>query len=217
MKKNLFILVLCVFFASTSFAQMKFGVTAGLNGAGLVYGGDYNEETAIKNTLICFQAGLVFDLGFTENISIVPELLFSQRGAFQKFEQIDNKQNTQSIYLTFNYLQLPVNLAFKFNAGRSSKMSIFAGPYVGYMISAEHKTETDWDGEKETETEKFEIGSNEDQLKALDYGVNAGLGFHWGNGMFLKLQYNMGLNSILNVSNPTYKNRNIALTLGFMF
>ena len=217
MKKNLLILVLSILFTGTSFAQTKFGITAGFNGSGISYGGEYDKESAVAGTLVGFQVGLLVDLGITENISVIPEILYSQRGAFQKYEEEGNSKNTQSITYVFNYLQLPVNLAFKFNIGSSSKMSLFAGPYFGYLLSAEGKLETDIDGEKNEEKEKFEIGSNEDQFKALDYGVNAGLGFHWGNGMFLKLQYNLGLNNIVNFSEPTWKNKNVAITLGYTF
>ena len=217
MKKNVFILVLCVFFVGTSFSQVKVGITGGLNAAGFIHGGEYDDEEKIGGTLVTFQAGLVADLKLTENISVVPELLFSQRGGYQKWEVVENKENTIEATITLNYVQLPVNLALYINAGKSSKLSIFAGPYAGYLLSGKGKIDTNFDGEKESQSEKIEIGSGEDQKKALDYGINAGLGYHFGSGAFLKLQYNLGLNNLNNYTSTTIKNRNIAFTVGYFF
>ena len=214
MKKTLFILLLSILFAGTSFAQVKVGVTVGLNSSSFSETGDEAEE---YNYLIGLQAGLVVDFKITEIVSVIPELLFSQRGAYQLFEQVGNAKNTQKNYCILNYLQLPLNLAANFKVGQSSKFTVFAGPYAGYLLNAQQKIETEIDGEKTTETEDIKIGSGKEEMKALDYGINIGAGYQFGNGMFIKVQYNLGLNNLYNYDSRTLKNRNLAITIGYYF
>jgi len=214
MKKSLFILVFSILFAGTSLAQVRFGITTGLNFSS--FSGDKNFNGDSWGYLVGFQGGLVVDIGITENFSIIPELLYSQRGAYNKYEEIENKKNTVEFSFILNYLQVPVNLAYKLNVG-SSKLSLFAGPYVGYALSGQFKTDYNMDGEKESEKEDIEFGSDVEQMKALDYGVNIGAGFEFGSGMFLKLQYNMGLNNLSNDNSANVKNTNVAFTVGYLF
>jgi len=213
MKKAFFILVLSIIFTGTSFAQVKLGLTAGLNISTL----SMSEKNEVDwGYLAGFQGGLLIDCGITNNFSIIPELLISQRGAFLWVEEVDNSDNYIKNYFTINYLQVPLNLTYKIKLGKSAKFLLFAGPYVGYALSASTETEISYNGLKESEKEKVEIGPDEDQLKALDYGVNIGTGVQFGK-IFLKVQYNLGLNNLNNYDVPTTKNVNVGLTLGYYF
>ena len=209
MKKTILLGVLSLIFASVSFAQVQVGITAGLSGSSFIESG---EDAQDFNYLVGFQGGLVVDFNLTPKFSVIPELLFSQRGAYQKFEEADNSKNTIKYFCTINYVQLPVNVAYKFNP----KWFIFAGPYVGYAISGSQKQETNINGEKETETEDIEFGSGISQMNPLDYGVNFGAGMNFGKG-FIKLQYNLGLGNLYNHSSATLKNTNGAITVGYFF
>ena len=197
MKRTFIVGILSILFVSASFAQTRIGITAGLNASNVNISGDGNSVSS--NYKAGFQAGLVADFGISENFSIIPELLFSQRGC--KFKGFDGS-------LTLNYLQLPVNLAYKFDVGYGSKLFIFAGPYVGYGISGKSK----FDGS----SEDVKFGSKEDEMKALDFGINVGVGYEYEK-VFFKLQFNPGLINLNNYDTPTTKNTNIAVTAGYFF
>ena len=215
MKRTLFILVLSILFAGTSFAQVKFGITTGLNISSFSESG---SDAEVYNYIAGLQGGLVVDFNITENFSVIPEILFSQLGAYQLYEEERNSKNTYSYYWILNYLQVPLNFAYKINVGSSHKFTLFAGPYAGYLLSAQYKVESDIDGAKKTEKEEdIKIGSGENEVKALDFGINAGIGFQFGNGIFIKTQYNLGLNNLSNNSNSTLKNKNVAITIGYYF
>jgi len=199
MKKVLFVGILCILSVSATFAQTRFGVTAGLNTSNIT-GDDVNGKYKAG-----FQAGLVADFGITENFSVIPELLFSQRGGKENLGD-----GTYS--MTLNYLQLPVNLAYKFHVGYGSKLFIFAGPYVGYGISASEKIT----GSGASASVPLEFGSGTEQIKPLDFGVNAGIGYQYEK-IFFKLQYNLGLANMSNVESASMKNTNIAVTVGYFF
>ncbi|MCL1821946.1 MAG: PorT family protein [Prolixibacteraceae bacterium] len=206
MKKLLFVGILSILFVSASFAQVKIGLTAGFNTSRLLF---EDENTDFKAG---FQAGVVADLGITPNFSVIPELLFSQRGGKEEFEEGGTKETSTT---TLNYLQLPVNCAYKFDVGAGSKFMIFAGPYIGYGLSGKAKYAAEEDGEKFDDSADIKFGSDKD-LKALDFGVNAGVGYQYEK-IFFKLQFNQGLSNLSNESSYKMKNQNIAVSVGYFF
>ena len=74
MKKVLSVVILNILFISSAFARPpEIGVTAGLNVSNTTRFSDNSFKGG-------FQAGVIADFGITNNFSIIPELLFSQRG-----------------------------------------------------------------------------------------------------------------------------------------
>lgn len=216
MKKILFTGILSALFVSASFAQVKFGVTAGLNVSKFNLGGDYSSEEKFDYKA-GFQAGVVADLALNENFSIIPELLFSQRGSKRKVTMTE--EGISVIIkddITLNYLQLPINAAYKFDMGLNSKFLVFAGPYLGYGLSAKEKAETTTDGVSISASQDIKFGSKDDELKPIDYGVNLGIGYQFEKILF-KLQYNLGLNNLDNEKNYSMKNANFAVSAGYLF
>jgi len=187
MKKIFLTGILSILFVGISFAQARIGATAGLNVS--TYTGDVSDAVDFKAG---FQAGLVVDLGITESFSVIPELLFSQRGA--KFKGGNVSQ-------TLNYLQLPINAAYKLEAGYGSKVIIFAGPYLGYGISG---------------SDGIKFGSKIEEVKPFDFGLNFGLGYQFEK-IFFKLQCNPGLLNMNNGSDIKIRNLNLAVTAGYFF
>ena len=205
MKKIFLTLVLCSF-AGAMFAQgLKFGVTAGLNVS--------NEVTKLGPISLepdwkaGFQAGVFLDYALTSNLSLVPELLFAQRGGILKPE------GGVSLTETLNYIQLPINLAYKFDLGNEQKFFPFAGIYLGYGISGTSKEK----GGIFSVSHDVKFGSGEnDDMKAFDYGLNLGVGYQYSHIIF-RLQYNLGIANLSNVDDRIYKNKNFAATVGYMF
>jgi hypothetical protein len=203
MKKVLFTVVLCCV-AATTFAQLnvKFGVTAGLNVSNeTLSAGSFSLSPDWKAG---FQAGVIADLSLSPSLSIMPELVFSQKGCKSDVE-------TVTVTETINYLTLPVNLAYKFDLGLAGTLFPFAGPYVGYALSGNYK--------EGSESVKINFGSDEDEYKALDFGLNFGLGYQFEKLLF-RLQYNLGLSNIGNViegADYSVKNKNVAVSVGYFF
>jgi len=207
MKKILLSLVLCGF-VGASFAQMNFGVTAGLNVS--------NATVKSQNTTTTFdwkpgfQVGVFMDYALTPELSLIPELLFTQRGMKQDL----SKYGTTGTYsMTLNYLQLPINVAYKFDLEAAGKLFPFAGLYLGYGLSGSWKDTSP--GGRSGDV-KFGSDANKHDLKPLDFGLNIGAGYQFTNYIF-KLQYNLGLANLSNRSGGTEKNSNIAVTLGYQF
>lgn len=216
MKKICFIGFLSVLFVSASFAQPKIGVTAGLNASKLNVSG---EGAPSFNFKAGFQAGVIADFAITENFSIMPELLFGQRGTKYKESTVEKGIPVDAtVSMTLNYLQLPVNAAYKFDVGSGSKVFVFAGPYFGYGLSSKAKAKAKAQGTEISVpmNDQFKFGSGVDEIKPFDFGLNVGVGYMYEK-VFFKLQYNQGLINMNNDSDGTVKNMNLAVTVGYFF
>jgi len=186
MKKIFITGLMSILIAGISFAQMpRIGVTAGLNASNINGTGNKNKAG--------LQAGLVADFSVIENFSVIPELLFSQRG------YSNDLLGGATSGITLNYIQLPVNAAYKFGVGNGSKVLVFAGPYFGYGISA-----TD------------AVFGSTGVYNRFDFGFNAGAGYEFEK-IFFKLQVNPGLINISHSSVVKSKNINVAVSAGYFF
>lgn len=190
-------------------AQVKFGVTAGLNVSNeTVKYGSFSIEPDWKAG---FQAGVFLDCALTSQLSIIPELLFTQRGCKLSDEDEDSGVKATNT-LTLNYLQLPINLAYKLDLGSGQQLFPFVGLYAGYGISGKMKVKAG----SYSASGDVEFGSKDDEVKPLDFGLNIGVGYQYSSILF-KLQYNLGLANLDNEDDCTTKNKNLAISVGFMF
>jgi opacity protein-like surface antigen len=211
MKKIFLTLVLCSFVVGMFAQDARLGVTAGLNVSNEVSkSGSISLETDWKAG---FQVGVLLDYALTSNLSLVPEFLFSQRGGALKSE-LDSSLGGGKITQTetLNYLQLPINLAYKFDLGNEQKLFPFAGVYLGYAMSGTQKIKSG----NISNSEDVKFGSKENESNAFDYGLNFGVGYQYSRIIF-RLQYNLGIANMSNVNNTTATNKNFAVTAGYMF
>jgi hypothetical protein len=184
-------------------AQTSFGPMLGLNlsNANTKVFGD-KIDTKMK---IGFHVGAIANIAIGDHFSIMPGVLYSGKGA-----KIDDVDATASL----NYIEVPINVAYWFGQPDGGRFFIQAGPYLGYCLGGKAKI----DG---MDDETFKIGNDEmeDDFKALDFGVNLGLGYKLPMGLFAKAQYGLGLANILpgGDSDNSWKNSNISISVGWLF
>jgi len=227
MKKMYVMAAAAMLFAGSAVAQVGFGVEAGLNLNNLA--DKYEGETTSNQIKTGFHAGIFADLGISNNFSIAPGLRYSMKGGL-----MEGNYNTQiggvsasvedKHKLTYHYVELPVNFVYKTGTPGSGRFLIGAGPYVAYMVNAQEKLKrtTRVFGQEEMEEvsdRQIPIGEKEDdELKALDYGAQAFLGYQAPGGVFGKVGSQVGFaNTLLHGSSTFYsKNYNFFATIGFM-
>lgn len=188
--KKLLVVSLVVLFAISANAQFKLGVTGGLNVAGMT-------GVGFDKSLMGFHAGLIADISLGP-IGVQPGLEFSQKGA--KASEGDSK-------LTLNYIDVPVNLAYKIGLP-GAKILLLAGPNFGYGLSGT----SSFGGE----SNDIKFGSEAGQTKRMDLGLNLG-----GGVQFLKLQgtisYTLGLTNLNNDGGDAVKNNVLKVSLAYFF
>ena len=163
--KNKNILMALMLFVSTieSFAQVKFGIRAGLNASNISF-----TNLPDRTERFGFHVGGFADVPLVPNfMSIQPELSYSVKGAGFKFL---NERQT----LNMNYIDFLLPVAFKLD-----KFQIQVGPFASYLIS--------------TPDYKFYNDNTVtvDAFKKYDAGLTAGLSYNFSKIM-IGVRYNQG-------------------------
>ncbi len=203
MKKFFLLLTLATalnFGANAQDKKVSFGVKAGLAFPNLDFATSGVSLNLTAKT--SFYVGAVADVKVSNIFSVQPGLIFSSKGAMFKSPGIDD------ISFNFDYLELPLNLVANFQAG-PGKFFAGAGPYAAYAISGNQKAGT--------VTVDADFGSDDDEFKRMDVGLNLLTGYQLKNGLSLNVGYGIGLGNIYNDSSTTVKNKVFSVGLGFMF
>ena len=234
MKKVYVALAAAMMIAGSAAAQVKFGVEGGVNLNNLA--DQYEDETNSNQIKFGFHAGVIGDIGVSPHFSVVPGLRYSMKGGEVDFEYNDfvPGTNTPAVIeeknkLTYHYVELPINVVYKTGMEGSGRFLVGAGPYIAYMVNAQNKWNTTMQwynelnepiGNSDKGAEQLGIGNDDDdEVKALDYGAQAFIGYQLPMGMLVKGGAQVGFaNTLPNGSNTFYqKNYNFFLTLGYMF
>jgi hypothetical protein len=169
MKRVSLLLLACIAFALTTSAQVKFGGKAGINIANLP--GKTEGEKNDYDSKVGLHIGALVEIPISESFSVMPELNFDQMGAKTDFLG-------QELKLNLNYISVPV-LA-KFNV---SGLGIYAGPQIGFLMSAKAKADDDDEDVK-------------DSFKSTNFGAIFGAEYNLPMGLFISARYNLGLSKI---------------------
>jgi hypothetical protein len=141
------------------------------------------DEVSDENMKVGFNAGFFAKLPVTRGFSIQPELLYTSKGAKEKYNNIIAGQGEYRFNL--NYIELPVlaviNVAKNFN--------IHAGPYISYLAAANIKNLHD----DHSQDEIAELDA--DNFNRFDYGLVGGLGIDISN-FTIGARYNYGLREV---------------------
>ena len=165
---------------------ITFGIKGGLNVSD--FSGDIKNNTFRTSVHL----GVFSEIMISDNFSLQPELLYSGQGYSGRVLPGFSRSK-------YDYINFPV-LAKIYIA---KKISIEAGPQIGFLVSAKEKTSDD----------KITIPNQ----KTVDFGLNLGLAYDLKNGVFFQTRYNLGLSNINSGSNVNafkYTNSVIQVSVG---
>ncbi len=214
---KLSIVVLLLVNGTESFAQ-TFGIKVGLNLSNMIMKDDdetYSEEFKMKPG---FHFGPTIEIPISELFSFESGLMLSTKG-YKESVKISyggciSERNTK-VYML--YIDIPLTAKVTFDVGGTKLFGTF-GPYIGMGLCGKMKYIKIY--EIDEEVEKISFGSNkeEDDLKALDYGLTAGIGFTL-NSTQIGISYALGLANLSNYSEDHYKikNRVLGISIGYKF
>lgn len=233
-------LLIVAAFAFSAQAQVELGVKAGSNFNNIrqdFKNSDFEMDTKIKPG---FQLGVTADVPFYDNFSFQVGLIYSGKGYSFDMDAIlenisggdpDGASIDGYFRTTFNYIEVPLNFAFKANS-----FQIFAGLYVAVGLSGNQKYDYTVTYQGHSESDKGEIkmkpayevvnhSNEEGAFTALDYGFNAGVGYKVGP-VLIQAGYSLGLGNMT----PAYEgdpaserddykisNRVITLSVSYFF
>jgi hypothetical protein len=169
------VLVFAVLIASTASAatNIKFGIKAGASSSNVKWSDDFGDETSVTEPT--FGAFAIFELSPT--LAIQPEINYLVTGEKWDITDGTNVEN-------FTYLHIPILLRARLMKEGKFVPVVFAGPAVGFLLSAK-------DGGEDVK----------EYFKSTDFGVDLGLGAEIALGKMKALidfRYYMGLTNAFN-------------------
>ena len=174
MKKIILSLALLAGAAGAANAQIKYGVKGGFNGA--TFSGTDSKGSEYKAG---FAAGAFLNFPITENVSVQPEFLYSQKGA-----SVDTYQGlaNRTLKSTVGYVDIPVLV--RYTVGEDGKGLFFeGGPQGSLVVSNRDFFQTGGINTQQNEN----TGTGD--LNKVVLGYTAGLGYQITSGLSVGLRY----------------------------
>ena len=226
-RKSILFLIVSLFILSGTNAQKSSIILRGaLNLANVSISESGRVDDA--KTLTSFQAGFIGDFSLGQFVSLQPGLLVSGKGSkTQSGETSDAnyfKATTNPIYL-----EVPLNLVFKFGANGGPNFFAGAGPYVAIGIAGKNKIEGKFLGtsfsseddivwsDDDPTTLNYEEGAGFGIMKRFDYGLNGTAGIDLKKAV-ISVNYGLGLAKLQSGSDnedDNNKHRVLSFTIGF--
>jgi len=226
-RKSILFLIASLFILSGTNAQKSSIILrGGLNLANVTITENGRVDDA-KN-LASFQAGFIGDFSLGQFVSLQPGLLVSGKGS-----KTQSGETTDANYFkaTTNpiYLEVPLNLVFKFGAHGGPNFFAGAGPYLAIGIAGKNKIEGKFLGtsfsseddivwsDDDPTTLNYEEGAGFGIMKRFDYGLNGTAGIDLKKAV-ISVNYGLGLGKLQSGSDnedANNKHRVLSFTVGF--
>jgi hypothetical protein len=209
MKKSMLFLLIILALCVQIVNAQTFGIKGGVNFANLNV--SVSGMSVSPNSLTGFHIGPVAEFKLKESLFFNTGLLYSMKGAKVEEEMTDASGTTTD---KINYLEIPLNLAYKFPINEKSRFFIQAGPYLAYGLS----------GTEESGGESFDLFSSDGGMKRFDYGLGFGGGVQFGS-IAASVNYQLGLANLLEPMSSIFfepsdiklKNKVLQISLAYMF
>lgn len=220
------LLATLLFTTTISFAQTKLGIQAGGLASSFRLKGEDFDNGKYKMTA-GFKVGVFAEIPVSEKVFLSPELNYVFKGG-KVSNDISNDAGSGRIEISTktNYLELPLNLIYKFNGANESGFYLGAGASVGMGLSGEVITSvTGTDQGKPVDEEehlqlKFDGKNTEDQyahIKRFEWGANAVAGYQLNSGLGIQLQYRPNFTNLSVEKGVSYKNNYLGLNIRYRF
>ncbi len=201
MKRAVLLMVaLCLVLSVSALGQddtkmlSAFGLKGGLNLA------NFSGDIENNKSMVAFGGGVFGKITPSPTICIQPEVLFMQKGAEDDVEGGEK--------LKLNYIEVPVLVKYMIPTEGNINPSIFAGPAVSFLMSADYGDE-----------------DMKDYIKSVDFGLAFGAGADiaigdGGGKVTFDGRYTLGLSNINDADDSdeiSVKNGVITFMVGYAF
>lgn len=158
--------------------------------------------------------GVGMEYALSEIMSLQPSLYLSSKGAkFSGSTNVLGKDFKGDVTYNQTYLELPVNLQFRFNAAGNTNIVVAGGPYFAYGIGGK-TTNTVAAGGNSVEKKVDTFGKDGSNLNRFDAGINIEAGLEFG-AILVGINTQLGVCRLGESGSP--RNANIGVTVGYKF
>jgi outer membrane protein with beta-barrel domain len=206
MKKMILSCLAAAVLATGAKAQMAIGPEGGINISNYTgfSGGQYLNTTIQTGIRI---GGVVQDP--------ISHSFYIERGLFYVMNGFKMDVPAGNASARINTAELPLNLLYKFHANRAGdRVFIGIGPYLAFNMTGRYKVTA------ASVDRKLSFGSDDhDDMKIVDFGAGASIGYQVGNGVFIRAHAQMGFVNLkpYGDENNALYNTNYGVTIGYLF
>jgi hypothetical protein len=212
MKNTIIILATIFCMMHNLYAQDKIniGVKGGINIASMSNVGSASasfgsSSSSNKNKpRILPHFGIYSEIKVNDVFSFQPELLFSMKGYSNEAKAINGFTSSSSETnnkLALSYIDIPLQMRFNFN-----KFHILAGPYIGFLVAATYKTNSEVIiGSSSSKSESK--STSKENFNSPEAGIYLGAGYELENGLSFGARWCRGLSDVTD-NNSTAGNNN---------
>jgi len=175
--------------------SQKIGLKVGLNLNNIAQ--DFSDPAGELSTKlkVSYHFGAIVDFELSDKFGIQPGLILSSKGFSYDDLSGDDYDRTR-----LNYLEIPLNARLNF----STDFHALFGPYLAFGLGGVNKYRYEANNDESKDGVDFgpaevpitALDNDEFPLRALDYGLNIGLGYTSGP-IAINLGYGLGLNNII--------------------
>lgn len=198
-------LLLATLFSLLSFSvhsqnNLRFGIKAGVNTAGIYYPDGAFAYTANYSP----NAGFISEFSFTNKLLIQGEMLYNR-----KFAPLNAPVGVGSYFITskLDYIDVPV--VAKYNLFKN--FAIEAGPQLGILLRKKHFLVTYPNNFEQSE--EIEVNN----INNFELSGVIGFQYKFTNSLFAQFRYSHGLTDVYKNDWAKVKNSIIGLSLGYLF
>lgn len=199
--KVVILMALSLVFSANSFAQVQWGIKAGLNASTQSEIGNICDDNGLR---VGFNSGVIAKVQMNDWLALKSGLDYQLKGL-----KCDVTGEESKLENKLSYLVLPVKAEFSASekAGFKNGQRLFfsTGPYLGYLLDAKQTI-----GGLTTDLE---------DLNDVDFGWSFELGFEFpvfkSNALQVSLNYDMGLSEV--AESTDVQNKSASFNLGFLF
>ncbi|MBS1584844.1 MAG: PorT family protein [Bacteroidetes bacterium] len=232
------LIALFLLFAQSSPAQFRYGAELA---------GSYNKlsdnknvwgATAITKSTFGGSLGILADYGITNRVYLQPGALFTMKSGNEEattklsigipvssFNIAANGGITMKQESKFYYVEVPVNVLYKWGQPGGNRFFIGAGPYVAYGVAGKQTVKQDITADALVVSFDSSIRNTTSQTFAddsfgyqkLDYGFKVCEGYEFSNGLFLRAEFALGITNLSNYPDAKSRNMGFSLRVGYLF
>ncbi|WP_157243401.1 porin family protein [Algoriphagus resistens] len=213
-------------------AQIQWGFRAGMNMSDSKFT-DADGREADRDYVVRMQIGLTLDVAVWNDFFVQPSLWYQGKGFKGNGAWPVVRGNNSEFKANLTYVVLPVNLLFKPRLGKSGRLLLGAGPYVGYGLGGS------WESDAELLYGDIMVAQTEGDVRFTKDGsigdmgtYNYGKPWDYGLGFLLGYEfierYSIQVNGDLGLANLQYnygdyntgeelKNMGVGISLGYKF
>ncbi len=191
-KLGLALMGLLMISSTGAFAQMSFGVKAGVNFSNMMLkaGGEKVDDIKFKPG---FNIGAFGDFELSDLLAVEAGLNVETKGLLMKDdEEFMGKKMKSKVTTNLVYVTVPVDVKLTFGS-----FYVLAGPYIGVAATGKAKSKMEYDGNTEKDSHSMDLGGDDkDDLKRLDLGFGIGAGYEINDNLGVRAGYDLGLSNL---------------------